>query len=121
MRSVDTYKHPDEFKQDKANFEALYYYFKEADPEGYEDYFDKEAIDKFIHGVSNPHYNNELFGIKRSDKVKTTRIPTRCTKCKRPWAVEFMNSSFEENYLDEGLYANIRMEKGDCKECREEK
>lgn len=122
MRTVagDTYRHPDEYKKDKANFDALYYYMQQTDPESCDEWFDKEAVDKFVNGLSNPHYNNELFGTKRSEQISTTRIPTRCQKCNRPWAVEYMSNSFEENYLDQGLYANIRMEKGDCKECREE-
>lgn len=123
MRTVagDTYRHPDEYKKDKANFEALYYYMQQTEGDDYEEWFDKEAIDKFVHGIVNPHYQNELFGTKRVDKVKTTRIPTRCPKCSRPWAKEFMKSDFVENYLDEGLYKNIPMVKGECMECREEK
>jgi hypothetical protein len=117
----NSYRHPEEFQKDKANFEALYYYMKQIEPQDYEEWFDKEAIDKYVKGIVNPDYNNTLFGIKRNEKTSTTRIPTRCEKCKRPWAIEYMSNSFEENYLDKGLYATIPMVKGDCKECREEK
>tara|TARA_R110000868_G_scaffold65399_6_gene195650 strand:- start:14924 stop:15295 length:372 start_codon:yes stop_codon:yes gene_type:complete len=117
----DSYRHPEEFEKDKAQFMANYNYMKLSDPENYEDWFDKEAIDKYVRGIFNPDYNNTLFGVARNEKTSTTRIPTRCEKCKKPWAIEYMSNSFEENYLDVGLYHNIPMVKGDCKECREDK
>jgi hypothetical protein len=116
----DSYRHPEEFEKDKAKFMANYNYMKLSDPENYEDWFDKESIDKYVKGIVNPDYNNTLFGVARNEKTSTTRIPTRCVKCKRPWAIEYMSNSFKENYLDAGLYHNIPMVKGDCKECRGE-
>ena len=39
----DSYRHPEEFEKDKAQFMANYNYMKLSDPENYEDWFDKEA------------------------------------------------------------------------------
>ena len=50
------------------------------------------------------------------------RIPTRCPKCKRAWAIEcHVGNKFEPHYLDPEVYNNIPLVKGDCHECKEKK
>jgi len=117
------YVHPEQFEKDKAEFMSLYNYFKQRGEKDYEEWFDKKAIDKFIHGKIDPHYSNELRGkTKGHQKTCTTRIPTRCEKCGRVWAYEYMTKSFQHNFLDPEVYTkNLPMVKGDCHECREEK
>jgi len=121
-REEMNYVDPEIFERDKAEFLSKYYYFKQIDPEGYESWFDQKAIDKFVHGKKDPHYQGQLSGVKYNEKTSTTRVPTRCEKCGRAWAYEYMTKSFEYNFLDPEVYTkNLPMEKGDCHECKEDK
>jgi hypothetical protein len=118
MRSVFTYKSPEEFEYEKSEFMTYYNYVKQTDPENYEDWFDKDILDLYVRGKRNPYFSSERKNPK-NERVSTTRIPTRCPECSRPWAVECQdNGKFQENYLDESLYKNIPMVKGVCIECR---
>ena len=108
MRVYYDQKSEDEYEQEKATFMSLWYYFKED-----EEWFDKQVVDKYIRNKNNPHYENNRKFVQYKD-TSTTRIPTRCPKCKRAWAVEMTGSKFEPCILDPEVYNNIPMVKGEC-------
>ena len=54
MRVNYDYKSKEDWEQEKAEFMSLYYYFDD------EEWFDKEAIDKYVHNKQNPFYNANL-------------------------------------------------------------
>tara|TARA_B100000029_G_scaffold516708_1_gene632989 strand:- start:6933 stop:7289 length:357 start_codon:yes stop_codon:yes gene_type:complete len=118
MRS---YKSKEEWLQEKAEFETFYYYIKSVDPDNYEDWFDKDILDLYVRGKRNPYFSAQR--VKPSnEKVSMVRIPTRCPKCKRAWAIEcHVGNKFEPHYLDPEVYNNIPLVKGDCHECKEKK
>ena len=98
----------------RARFESYRYYIKQTDPEGADDWFDKQVIDKYETNKQNVRWNIEQAGI---DFISTTRVPTRCVHCKRVWAIEIQDgkgTKFEKNFLDQGLYKNIPCVEGDC-------
>jgi predicted Zn-ribbon and HTH transcriptional regulator len=120
MRVNYDYKSKEEWEQEKAQFMSLYLYLKKTEPEGYKDWFDKEAIDKYVHGKVNAYYNAQLK--KPSyEKVSMVRVPTRCPDCKKAWAIELgARNKFAPTYLDPEVYNNIPLIKGLCHECKEE-
>jgi hypothetical protein len=108
------YKSKEDWEQEKAEFMSLYYYFDD------EEWFDKEAVDKYVHNKQNPFYNAKL---KResASRISTTRIPTRCPKYRRAWAIEIgVGNKFSPNFLDPSVYNNIPLIKGLCHECKKE-
>ena len=78
MRTNYDYKSDEEIAVERARFEALRYYFQD------DDWFDKETIERWVHNKQNVQFN--IRG-KNIDRISTTRIPTRCPKCKRAWAI----------------------------------
>jgi hypothetical protein len=116
MRVHYDQKSKEEYEQEKAQFMSLWFYFDKD-----EEWFDKAAVDKYVRSINNPHYENNRRNQPYRD-VSTTRIPTRCPKCKKSWAVEMISANkFESTFLDQSLYKNIPMIKGDCHECKEDK
>jgi len=111
---------PEEYlNHNRARFEAERNYIKLTDPENADEWYDKQIIDKYEKNKQNVRFNVEQANI---DFISTTRIPTRCDKCKRVWAVEIQDgrgTKFEKNYLDQSLYKNIPCVSGDCMECEE--
>jgi len=87
---------------------SLWYYFGED-----EEWFDKQVVDKYIRNKNNPHYENNRKFVQYKD-ISTTRVPTRCPKCRRAWAIEMTGSKFEACILDPEVYNNIPMVKGEC-------
>lgn len=113
MRVNYDQKSKDEYEQEKSQFMSLWNYFDKD-----EEWFDKGAVDKYIRMRNNPHYENNRRNSPYRD-ISTTRIPTRCTKCKKSWAIEMVSANnFKSNYLDQSLYKNIPMIKGDCHVCK---
>jgi len=108
MRVFYDQKSKDEYEQEKATFMSLWYYFGED-----EEWFDKQVVDKYIRNKNNPHYENNRKFVQYKD-ISTTRVPTRCPKCRRAWAIEMTGSKFEPCILDPEVYNNIPMVKGEC-------
>ena len=108
MRTNYDYKSDKEIATERARFEALRYYFQD------DDWFDKETIDRWVHNKQSVQFN--IKG-KDIDRISTTRIPTRCPKCKRAWAIEHLRGTknkFGPNWLDPSVYGNIPMVKGEA-------
>tara|TARA_R100001530_G_scaffold86982_1_gene60584 strand:- start:62 stop:436 length:375 start_codon:yes stop_codon:yes gene_type:complete len=120
MRVNFEYKSDDEIASERARFEAHRYYFKQIDPDSADDWFDPEIIDRWENNKQNVQYN-----IKNASKVKhisMVRVPTKCPKCKRAWAIEILDGSknmFGPQFLDQSVYKTIPCEKGLCHECKE--
>ncbi len=113
MRVNYDYKSKEDWEIEKSYFMSLYYYFDD------EEWFDKEAIDKYVHSKQNPYYNAQLKN-KNKNRISTTRIPTRCPECRRAWAIEIgVRNKFQPNFLDPEVYNNIPLVKGICHECKE--
>jgi len=114
MRTVFDYKTKKEYEEEKARFMSLYYYFDD------DEWFDREAIDKYIRMKNNPHYESKRKNLPYRE-ISTTRIPTRCPICRRAWAMEIgKGNKFYPNYLDPSVYNNIPLVSGDCHECGED-
>ena len=118
MKDKYVQKSKDEWEQEKAQFMSLYLYIKQTDPEEYQDWFDKEAIDKYVKGKFNPYYNAQLKNKNKKRHSYTSRIPTRCPECRRAWAIEIgARNKFGPAFLDPEVYNNIPLVKGLCHEC----
>jgi len=111
------YKSKEAWRQEKSEFMSKYLYMKQIDPKGYKDWFDKEAINKYINGEINAYWNTQ-FKKPSHEKYSMVRVPTRCPKCKRAWAIELKRNRFSPAFLDREVYHNIPMIKGDCHECK---
>tara|TARA_R110002051_G_scaffold874_2_gene4204 strand:+ start:2105 stop:2464 length:360 start_codon:yes stop_codon:yes gene_type:complete len=117
MRTNYDYKSDDEVGVERAMFESCRYYMQQTEPESADEWFDPEVIDRWVHNKQNVQFN--IRG-KNIDRISTTRIPTRCTKCKRAWAVEVgKRNKFGPEFLDPHVYNNIPCVEGDCHECSE--
>jgi len=119
MRSVFTYKSQEEWQHEKNEFMSYYLYLKQVDPEGCEDWFDKDIIDLYIMGKKNPYFFAQR-AKPSSENVSMVRVPTRCPMCKKAWAIEMQdNNKFEPGYLDQSVYKTIPMVKGECHKCKD--
>tara|TARA_R110002073_G_scaffold38874_1_gene111319 strand:- start:1678 stop:2037 length:360 start_codon:yes stop_codon:yes gene_type:complete len=119
MRSVFTYKSQEEWQHEKSEFMSYYLYLKQVDPEGYEDWFDKDIVDLYIMGKKNPYFFAQR-AKPSSENVSMVRVPTRCPVCKKAWAIEMQDSNkFEPGYLDQSVYKTIPMVKGECHKCKD--
>jgi len=119
MRSVFTYKSPDEFEREKTEFETFYNYMKLTDPENYEDWFDKDILNLYVKGKRNPYFSSQRVN-PGYEKVSMVRVPTRCPICKKAWAIEVQdNNKQAPGYLDQSVYKTIPMVKGVCHKCRD--
>ena len=119
MRSVFTYKTTEDWEREKSEFMSYYNYLKQIEPDSYEEWFDKDILDLYIRGKRNPYFSAQRVNPSH-ENISTTRIPTRCNKCGKAWAVELQdNNKFEPGYLDQSVYKNIPMEKGDCHKCKD--
>lgn len=119
MRSVFTYKSQEEWQHEKSEFMSYYLYLKQVDPEGYEDWFDKDIVDLYITGKKNPYFFAQR-AKPSSENVSMVRVPTRCPICKKSWAIELQDSNkFEPGYLDQSVYKTIPMVKGECHKCKD--
>lgn len=119
MRSVFTYKSQEEWQHEKSEFMSYYLYLKQVDPEGYEDWFDKDIVDLYIMGKKNPYFFAQR-AKPSSENVSMVRVPTRCPMCKKAWAIEMQDSNkFEPGYLDQSVYKTIPMVKGECHKCKD--
>tara|TARA_R100000458_G_scaffold15941_1_gene13628 strand:+ start:3626 stop:3991 length:366 start_codon:yes stop_codon:yes gene_type:complete len=113
------YKSKEEFESEKAEFMSYYYYIKTTDPDGYKDWFDKEVLDLFINGKRNPYFSAQRVR-PGNENVSMVRVPTRCPKCKRAWAIENHKANlFEPHFLDQSVYKTIPLIKGECHECKD--
>ena len=121
MRVNYDYKSKDEWEQEKSEFMSIYYYMKQLYPNDYKEWFDKEAIQKYVEGINNAYYNAQMK--KPSyEKYSMVRVPTRCPKCRKAWAIEVgKRNKFKPQFLDPEVYNNIPLIEGLCQECREEK
>ena len=81
MRSVFTYKSPEEFEHEKSEFMTYYNYMKLTDPENYEDWFDKEILDLYVRGKRNPYFSAQRTK-PGHENISMVRVPTRCPLCK---------------------------------------
>lgn len=72
-----------------SQFESLVYYFNE-------DWFDLQS--DFVHK-------------QQEGRKKTSKQPSRCTKCKRAWSAD---GESELYYLDNEVFYNLPMIKEDC-------
>ena len=119
MRTVFTYKSPEEGQHEKGEFMSYYLYLKQVDPDGYEDWFDKEILDLYVRGIRNPYFNSQRVN-PGYEKVSMVRVPTRCPICQKSWAIEMQdNNKFEPGYLDQSVYKTIPMVKGVCHKCKD--
>tara|TARA_R110000824_G_scaffold222606_1_gene410303 strand:- start:11307 stop:11666 length:360 start_codon:yes stop_codon:yes gene_type:complete len=118
MRSVFTYKSPEEWQHEKAEFMTYYTYLKQVDPEGYRDWFDEDVVNLYVMGKKNPYFFAQR--VKPSNQnVSVVRVPTKCPKCKKAWAIELQdNNKFEPGYLDQSVYKTIPCVKGVCHKCK---
>lgn len=119
MRSVFTYKSPEEFEHEKSEFMTYYNYMKLTDPENYEDWFDKEILDLYVRGKRNPYFSAQRTKPSH-ENISMVRVPTRCPLCKKAWAIEVQdNNKQAPSYLDQSVYKTIPMVKGLCHKCRD--
>ena len=103
MRTNFEYKSKEEIASEKARFETLRYYFKD------DDWFDKEAILRWEENKMDVQYNIRYAG-KEVDHISMIRVPTKCSKCKRAWAIEILKGSknkFGPVWLDQSVYKTI--------------
>lgn len=116
---MNSYKSKEEWQHEKSEFMSYYLYLKQVDPQGYKDWFDKDILDLYVRGRRNPRFSSERVN-PSNENVSMVRVPTRCPKCKKAWAIEnHVGNKFEPHYLDPVVYNNIPMIKGDCHKCKE--
>lgn len=117
----DNYSELNEYRiLNKQRFLDYRYYFKMIDPEEADEWFDQGMIDRYEKNKQNVRFN--IAQAKNVSFISTTRVPTRCEKCKRVWAIEIQEgrgTKFGPNFLDQSVYKNIPCVKGDCHECKE--
>ena len=120
MKDRYVQKSKDDWEQEKAQFMSLYLYIKQTDPKGYQDWFDKEAVDKYVRGKFNAYYKSQ-FKKPSNEKVSMVRVPTRCPKCRKAWAIEVgKRNKFMPQFLDPEVYNNIPLVEGLCHKCEED-
>ena len=118
MRSVCSYKTTEEWEREKAEFMTYYHYLKQVDPDGYEDWFDKDILDLYVNSKRNPYFYSQR-AKPSHENVSMVRVPTRCPICDKAWAIEMQdNNKFEPGYLDQSVYKTIPMVKGVCHKCK---
>lgn len=122
---MSTYKTKEAIADDRAKFESARYYFNLTDKDNPDDWFETSVINRFEHNIQDVQFNIRMKN--DVDFISTVRVPTRCTKCKKVWAIEVQDGAkcrFAPSFLDQSVYRTIPCVKGDCPfplECKEVK
>lgn len=117
---MKSYKTKEDIAEDRAQFESARYYFSLTDKNNPDEWFEQSIINRFEHNIQDVQFNIRMKN--DVDFISTVRIPTRCPKCKRAWAIEIKDGArirFGPSFLDQSVYKTIPCVKGDCHECKE--